>query len=401
MRLKLILVDDETKQIKNLENMIDRNAEGFEIVAAFESAEAAISYIKENRVDAIITDIKMPNVTGIDLAKFCRYHYPDIKIVFISAYEDFSYVNEALQYKIAAYIIKPITQNEIIKVLKKIYAPCTNKINDGTQNDFGRIEAQRNLFLELMSAPANYNIIGDKLKLIGIDIDIDSCYMTVYNVKMIDFDKYINSVWYHGDEKLEIAVAQLIIPENIYSYCCMTKFRHDGFEFAAISKRNVEKTVFKEFLKGYAETLKNELWEILGIEIKAELLQDCRSIKNIDKYDADELGNAEAVAKTANDLKCYLNNNYSDENITLEKLSKMMGFSVSYLCSIFKRSVGKSIIDYLSEIRIEAAKQLLIQTEYKASSICGMVGYRYNSYFYKLFKSYTGYTPTEYRKIFK
>ena len=295
MRLKIILVDDETKQIKNLESMIDRNAEGFEVAATFESAEAAISYIKENRVDAIITDIKMPNVTGIDLAKFCRYHYPDIKIVFISAYEDFSYVNEALQYKIAAYIIKPITKTEIIKVLKKIYAQCTNKINDGTQNEFGRIEAQRNLFVELMSAPANYNIIGEKLRLIGIDIDIDSCYMTVYNVKMIDFDKYINSVWYHGDEKLEIAVAQLIIPENIYSYCCMTKFRHDG-------------------------TLKTELWEILGIEIKTELLQDCRSIKNIDKYDADELGNAEAVAKTANDLKCYLNNNYSDENIKLEKL---------------------------------------------------------------------------------
>ena len=96
-------------------------------------------------------------------------------------------------------------------------------------------------------------------------------------------------------------------------------------------------------------------------------------------------------------LACeYIDKNYQ-EDINLNKISNYVSLSKNYFCNIFKKETGITIWDYLIRIRMEEAKRMLLETEQKTYEISERVGYDDPSYFGRLFKKYTGFTPIEFR----
>ena len=96
-------------------------------------------------------------------------------------------------------------------------------------------------------------------------------------------------------------------------------------------------------------------------------------------------------------LACeYIDKNYQ-EDINLNKISNYVSLSKNYFCNIFKKETGMTIWDYLIRIRMEEAKKMLLETEQKTYEISELVGYDDPSYFGRLFKKYTGFTPIEFR----
>lgn len=92
----------------------------------------------------------------------------------------------------------------------------------------------------------------------------------------------------------------------------------------------------------------------------------------------------------------YLNGHYS-ENFSLKKLAEEIYLSPNYICSLFKQEMGKNISDYLTDIRIEKAKELLKDHTKKVYEISNMLGFVDSRYFNKVFRKYTGMNLTEYR----
>lgn len=95
----------------------------------------------------------------------------------------------------------------------------------------------------------------------------------------------------------------------------------------------------------------------------------------------------------------YINNNYS-KPITLIKVAQSSYVSSSYLSRLFPKYLGNNFIDYLSDVRIEYSKKYLRESNYKTYEIANFVGIEDAHYFSKLFKKYTGLTPSEYKNIF-
>ncbi|WP_072332705.1 MULTISPECIES: AraC family transcriptional regulator [unclassified Paenibacillus] len=89
---------------------------------------------------------------------------------------------------------------------------------------------------------------------------------------------------------------------------------------------------------------------------------------------------------------------YSDRDLSLLKMAELIDMSPAYLGRIFKKLTLKSIPDYLNEYRIERAKELLVTTHDTIEEISQKTGYNNSTYFYKMFKKYTGITPAEYRQ---
>ena len=103
--LRVILVDDEPFILQGLKVLIDWEAEGYEIAAALDNGEAVIEFLKENQVDLIITDIKMPGMTGIDLIRRIRQeNLSEAYFVILSGYNDFTYAQQAIRYNCVDYI---------------------------------------------------------------------------------------------------------------------------------------------------------------------------------------------------------------------------------------------------------------------------------------------------------
>lgn len=124
---KLVLVDDEPMIAEQLSLAYDWHSFEFEPVAFFTSGKAVLNYIEKNPVDALITDVKMPHVTGLDLARICYETYPQIGVVLVSAYRDFDYAHRAIQYNVVDYLLKPICDENFTKTMNKLRTHLINQ----------------------------------------------------------------------------------------------------------------------------------------------------------------------------------------------------------------------------------------------------------------------------------
>lgn len=97
--------------------------------------------------------------------------------------------------------------------------------------------------------------------------------------------------------------------------------------------------------------------------------------------------------------KQYIKKNYK-KPITLEEVSSYAGFNATYFSSLFKKESGMNFLEYLSEVRMNRAKELLKETNMSVAVICGEVGYTDIKYFTKSFKKITGINPKDYRKLY-
>lgn len=100
--------------------------------------------------------------------------------------------------------------------------------------------------------------------------------------------------------------------------------------------------------------------------------------------------------KLLGQVQGYLAEHYA-QDISLEAVAELLDFSPYYLSKLFKNTVGTSFIDYLTELRLNAAKELLADPSLSAKEIGERVGYPNSNYFNKMFKKKTGFTPIEYR----
>lgn len=97
-------------------------------------------------------------------------------------------------------------------------------------------------------------------------------------------------------------------------------------------------------------------------------------------------------------IKDYISRNYMNDTLSVKDISNHVYLSASYVCTFFKSETGQTLNQYLTEYRMEKAKQLLSDPRYKISEISSKVGYTDGNYFGKSFKKYSGFSPSEYRE---
>jgi len=97
-------------------------------------------------------------------------------------------------------------------------------------------------------------------------------------------------------------------------------------------------------------------------------------------------------------IEQYVEQNYQKEGLSVKDISTHVFLSASYVCTVFKNETGRTLSQYITEFRMEKAKQLLSDPRYKIADISSQVGYSDGNYFGKSFKKYSGMTPSEYRE---
>lgn len=117
---KVLLVDDEMIIRESICQNIKWKDLGFELIEACRDGREAMESIHRNPPDLLLTDICMPYVDGIELARCIYEDFPDTKVILISGYDEFDYAKKAVKYKVVDYILKPVTAMELSDVLKKV-----------------------------------------------------------------------------------------------------------------------------------------------------------------------------------------------------------------------------------------------------------------------------------------
>ncbi len=120
-KFRAVLVDDEVWALRGLQGVVDWDSFGFEIVGTFTDSVEALSKIKELSPDILFTDIRMPDLDGMELIEKVKNIIPGIFFVIVSAYRDFEIAKKALKNEVSDYLLKPLDKEEVKNALKSIH----------------------------------------------------------------------------------------------------------------------------------------------------------------------------------------------------------------------------------------------------------------------------------------
>ncbi|MEN8907290.1 MAG: response regulator [Clostridiales bacterium] len=118
--LKVMIVDDEELERNLISVCINWNQMGMRIVSSMSSAREALDYIDDINPDIIITDIRMPFMDGLEFSKIIAETYPYIKVIILTAHEEFEYAKVGIKVGISDFLLKPIKRSELRTTLENI-----------------------------------------------------------------------------------------------------------------------------------------------------------------------------------------------------------------------------------------------------------------------------------------
>ena len=116
---RILIVDDEKLERNGIKFLLKKTGTELEVFEASNGRDA-LELLKHQTVEILLTDIKMPYVSGLELAEKVSSQYPEMKIVMFSGYSDFSYAQTAIRYGVSDYILKPVDPLEFQKTMKKL-----------------------------------------------------------------------------------------------------------------------------------------------------------------------------------------------------------------------------------------------------------------------------------------
>ena len=130
--MKLMIVDDEPKIRKGLLKLLGAR-EGWQVSGVFEDAHSALTSLYDQEADVIVTDIKMPEVSGLELIRQIRERNQEIRIVILSGHSNFAYAQKAIELGVTRYLLKPTNPRELIAVLEGIEKELEPAREEGEQ----------------------------------------------------------------------------------------------------------------------------------------------------------------------------------------------------------------------------------------------------------------------------
>lgn len=117
---RVLLVDDEELDLEGMRRFIPWSELGMKVVGSVNNALSASELIEQQPIDILVSDVNMPYMSGLELARAALERTPDLRVIFVSGYQEFSYVQQALSLKAYNYVLKPMDDSELISTLLKV-----------------------------------------------------------------------------------------------------------------------------------------------------------------------------------------------------------------------------------------------------------------------------------------
>lgn len=403
--LKVFLAEDEFVVREGIKNNIDWGAHGYQFCGEAGDGEVAFSMIKEQRPDILITDIKMPFMDGLTLSRLVKAEIPSVEIILLTGYEDFEYAKEAISIGVASYLSKPISGDNLLKEVSKV----AKRIED------------KNLEKEL--AKKYEENMKERAELLKQTVDmlsvVPSSYEWALNAAKKS-EKDASSI--HEDTSFkDEEILQEIDPRHIDKKK-VKEFLRIGEEedterfleefLGAMGKNAIRSTMLRQYISMdfyfcVTDFVENELGlsrnEVDALIPASKLLSDEKATCD---YLADIVKKAITLRKensqgryrdVVNEVIAYIDEHFSDEELSLNTVASHVNFSPNHFSAVFRQETGQTFIKYLTDLRLEKAKELLLSTSKKSNEIGLMVGYKDPHYFSFLFKKTFGMTTTQYR----
>lgn len=459
--MHFLIVDDNISLVEGLQNLAlweKYNCTATGVTSAVE----ALQIILSRKVDVVITDIKMPQMSGLDLCRTLQIDFPWIERVVISAYTDFSYAQQAIQYGVSTFLMKPIDLDELEQVvtqlLKKKEQLDENKSSTLYRHIFSTdpleqvytqklIDSQfAQFFLAISLQPLQSVSTGltcwdgtHHIYCLPTLQELDCCTEGLLYDPMPTHAQDVrnryetlctqsNRLFLHKNQKLvTYHTPQKANWNSILSVLDIIKSNTEINHLSTCTSTAIR--TFYQQLKQQIPTLtKEQTLDILqhhilfatqyqlaqGTDVSQSYDAQQEHLKSLCYYD-DLIESFIAYFELQKEL-IHQNKQSTDERfiqmieryiqqnlekpLTIQLLSDQFERSTSYISKKFNSVRNTTFPDYLNALRLEQAKYRLSYTDDTVEKIAKEIGYQSTRHFLRTFKKTENITPTEYRMIY-
>lgn len=389
----LIIIDDEDITRIAVNEYIQENHPHFEVNRMFSNGADAFQYLRENTVNVVITDIRMPRMDGLELSRLIYETFPSTIVIIISGYSEFEYAKKAINYGVTSYLLKPLDFQELSQNLTDAERKL-DALHIETNSEEEDIQL---FFTDLIGGliPKSSELIKrfNQLNLDGSINDYKGCLMTILLEK-----NNVLAKWKYGQDNIYNALQnciRMLLPQYHVYHLFRSGIR---FCFIILSTQELPTVSIVELTSSLSDLLHftcdiqiHSQFESINALAAGKYQDISASDKTtLERFSADENVTIQKAIE-------YIQAHFA-EDISREDVAEAVFLSSAYFSRFFKQKTGLSFIDYLTTIRMQKAIDLL-GTQMKIIDIANKVGYQSRNRFFINFRQYTGYNPTEYRRL--
>lgn len=411
----VVVADDEPELREAIVKRVEWEKIGFQVVGKAENGSEALDLVSRLEPDLLLTDIRMPFISGIDLAREVREVRPATQIAFLSGFDEFTYAQQAIQYNIISYLLKPISVAELTEELKKIKGKIDKIFEDFAKIQKGEVSTGADFFLPLLLN--NFYFESSKER----------------ESRLQEEQKNLGLLG-PGREDWNYEVLSIILRDKSGKNCTMQNHLHgvqsilqkymETFSFyidgRIVSVLHASRNSIQKYLHILAADIVQSMGRILGLRCTVGigketdkimgLYDSCMDSARALSYDKgterrifyiSDMKVAEKTPDVCERALEKMDHEYGNPELSLISVSNEIGISPNYLSMLIKRKTGKTFIDYLTGQRMKAAQKMIRETDLKIREVSERCGYNDQHYFSYCFKKYAGISPNILRRQMK
>jgi two-component system response regulator YesN len=439
---RLLIVDDEPVIVNGLIQLFQENTEYELDVCKAYSAAQALSIAKKMKLDILVSDIRMPQKTGLQLVDEIAYYWPHCRIIFLTGYSEFDYVQAALRKSADNYILKTEGIDPIFRAVgeacHKLDEENSRRIREEKASMHFQIAApvlkNERIRRMLKGEPAASLLADPRYEELDFRLNAeDPAFLVIGridNPEDLKPQEALESVQraFHNNLPDSITCESSISDEHIVVWLLqpqaelLGRFLHPDPEAQAWKG-------FMAYMKGILELVQNECEGLLGASVSfgvsGDLSKGWETIR--DQYsallgalesrvsfghkmividieqahqefspDSGQMKQEDMKSWVINQIQSFIQHHLSGD-VSLTAIAEHVHFNPSYLSRYYKQMTGQNLQDYIQSKKLECALHLMQHTNLKLIEIAARVGFDSHSYFTTFFKKKMGVAPQEYR----
>ena len=280
---KLIIVDDESEIRNGLLEIIDWEKEGFVVVGEAENGLDALQLAETTPIDLVITDIRMPFMDGLEMAKEIRKLQPMVSFIILSGYDDFEYTRQAIQIRISDYVLKPVSSDDLIPILRSVKTSMDERF--AQHRDVRILRERFNASLPILREALLASLMNGRIdakealqSAAQYDLDLRSCGYIVAAMRICT-SKTIDSELDAQPGLLRIAVIN-ILNETLGDQINCRIFQYDGLICALFLVEDCDEKRYGEIV-GLLDTARLTVARYLECPLAIGVSNPCSSLEGL------------------------------------------------------------------------------------------------------------------------
>ncbi|WP_239613736.1 response regulator transcription factor [Cohnella mopanensis] len=280
---KLLIVDDEALVREAIKEQMNWEQLGFVCIGDCEDGKEALKFIERETPDVVLTDIGMPFMNGIELTGELSLHYPNVKVIILTGYDDFEFAQQALKLQAVDYILKPVTAAELEAIVCKLAQEMDLERRQIQDYELLKRQMTENMpllkerFLErLVTAPMTGKQIKESLSY--FEIEWNGPYLIELAIDVDEFEWSVSSTL--SDQEL-IRFAVYNIAQEISAKYTGTAIFRDGGNRVLVLLSGEDSDELHDNAMLVAEEIRNAVTAYLPIKISIGIGHTSQLTENV------------------------------------------------------------------------------------------------------------------------